>query len=605
MPEIGGIIKVRFGKEKGMGGSGLNFAALYHIPDTVYAYPVNSSTLCVRLKTAKGDCRQVEVFYKNIYDHVLTPSVVKMHPVGSDEFNEWYEAFLTLPEKRFKYFFCLEDGSGKRWDYTQNRIIPHSSECREYFFYPYLFEEELVQSPEWARRGMIYQIFIDRFCNGDSGNDPKGCRQWGMAPDSRSFFGGDFKGIQDQLDYIASLGTTILYLNPIFLSDTNHKYDTVDYYSIDPAFGTLEEAKALVREAHERGIRVILDAVFNHCSSRNPFFLDVIEKKEQSLYLNWFTVYQFPISRAPLNYETFGGLVPEMPRLNSSNPDVQDYFINVASYWTKTLDIDGWRLDVADEVSHRFWKLFRCALRKIKPGLYILGEVWNRATPWLLGDEFDSVTNYTFLKNLLAFAKGALVTQNDFWNAVIKNEMNYCTNTLPYMVNLAGSHDTARILTELDGNRDLRRLVLGILFTYSGIPLLYYGDETGMEGGPDPDNRRTMCWDPAKQDQEILSFVRTLGNYRKSSEALQVGNLVKITNLPERVVGFLRTSNSQEQTVIVLANFDSFSCDVVVRPDNDFGSCTVRNLFDNRSFMADTDGAIACSMRPYDFLVLE
>ncbi len=600
-----------------MSSQTLNFAAITHTPDSVYAYPVNSNTLCLRLKTAKGDCAGINVRFKNIYDHTSSPSKKRMNLVATDQYNDYYEVKITEPGKRFKYFFDITDHSGFVWNFSFNGFTPYCDSFKEYFFYPYLFEEEVVSSPEWARTGLIYQIFIDRFHNGDKSNDPPQCQDWNSPPNSESFYGGDFKGILDKLEYIASLGVTILYFNPIFLSDTNHKYDTIDYYKIDPAFGTVEEACELVRKAHRLGMRIILDAVFNHCSNKNELFLDVVDKGETSKYYNWFSIEGPKVETCPPNYDSFAGLVPQMPRLNTSNPEVAEYCIHTAIYWTKVLDIDGWRLDVADEVSHVLWREFRHQLRMIKSDLFILGEVWNRATPWLMGDEFDSATNYKFKNALLAFTQDCSRSQTEFWNEASKNEMNYRSTTLPYLVNLVSSHDVKRVLTELNDNEDLVRLVIGIILTYPGIPLLYYGDEIGIKGGEDPDNRRTMKWDEKDQNTTLLSFVRRLGNLRKSTEALTAGTVEQIRDLPLRVLGFTRNAASECFSmpadskecgrILVLANFSpedvSFRLNLAtdsMKESNLFSSC-----LDSRLFFADKDNQCEITLSGYDFLVLK
>lgn len=620
-----------------MKNQNLNFAAVYHTPDSVFAYPVNSNTLCLRLKTAKDDCTGVFVRYKNIYEHNCAPSRKKMRKISSDQYSDYFEVEITESGKRFKYFFEISDRSSVIWDFSYNGFTPYNESYNEYFFYPYLFGEDVVSSPEWSREGLIYQIFIDRFYNGNKSNDPANCKEWNELPASKSFYGGDFKGVSEKLEYIASLGATILYMNPIFLSDTNHKYDTIDYYKIDPAFGTLEEARDLVGKAHNIGIRIVLDAVFNHCSDKNELFVDVVKNGENSKYYNWFSITGPRIETCPPNYDSFAGLVPKMPRLNSSNREVQDYCIKVAAYWTKTLDIDGWRLDVADEVSHVLWRKFRNELKNIKPDIYILGEVWNRATPWLSGDEFDSVTNYKFKNALLSFAGNNNRWQSDFWNEVQKNEMNYKTTTLPFLVNLVSSHDVKRVLTELGGNKALVRLIFVVVMTYRGIPLLYYGDEIGIEGGDDPDNRRTMKWDESEQNTSLLSLIRGLGALRKTSNALGYGEVDPLKSLPPRVVGYKRTflaesskcNNNNNETgyqetgckestkhvngdkkseiLLILANFnpEPTTFDMDIDFDENVGDLKYKSCFDKREFFKEKNSTLKITLDGYDFLVMK
>lgn len=600
-----------------MSKCGMNFAAVQHAPDTVYAYPVNENTLRLRIKTAKGDCTRICVRYKNTYDHVSSPSRQKMQLISTDKYNDYYEADITEPGKRFKYYFELTDQSGTVWNYSNYGFAPYNENYNKFFIYPYLFEEDLPGAPDWARQGLIYQIFIDRFNNGDPSNDPDNCVEWDAIPDRKSFYGGDFKGIMDKLDYIASLGATILYLSPIFLSKTNHKYDIIDYYIIDPAFGTVEEARELVKKAHFLGIRVVLDAVFNHCSNKNPLFLDVVSKGTKSKYFDWFSIRGENVETDPLNYDTFAGMVPEMPRLNTSNPHVQDYCIDVAVYWTKQLDIDGWRLDASDEVSHTFWKKFRSRIREVKRDIFILGEVWYRSTPWLLGDEFDSVTNYMFRNAILAMATDPQRSNTEFWDEVCANEMNYRSTTIPFLVNLVGSHDVKRILTALGGNRSMLFPVFGVLITYIGIPLIYYGDEVGIEGGEDPDNRRTMKWDAKNQDTKLLEFMRSLGMLRKNTNSIKNGSVKLLRNLPDRIVGFERIispsvpidniCSAEPEDRIILANFSrkNIRTDLILNVDGNGAEKRLYSCLDDRSFAVGDNGCSRIELDGYDFIVLK
>jgi len=591
----------------------LNSAAIYHVPESVYSYPQDSNKLTVRIKTAKANCKKVVCRYKNIYEHTLRPYYKEMDLIATDEYCDYFETTISLAVRRFKYYFEIIDNEDLVWNFSSEGIAPSSEDYNEYFFYPFILDEEIPNSPKWAREGIIYQIFIDRFDNSDFSNDPPSISSWDSLPDSDSFFGGDFRGVINNLEYIASLGTTIIYLNPIFLSDTNHKYDTIDYYRIDPTFGTVSEAIELVRKAHEYGMRVILDAVFNHASNKNRIFSDVLEKGSKSEYFNWFCINGERIETSPPNYDSFAGLVPEMPRLNTSNTEVQNYLINVAVFWTQMLDIDGWRLDVADEVSHNLWKALRKRLREIKPDIFILGEVWNRATQWLNGDEFDGITNYKFRKYLVSFACDNCVSSIHFWNNVVSNEMNYKTSSLSFFANLISSHDVKRILTQMDGNKELVKLIFGVVMTYRGIPLLYYGDEIGLEGGDDPDNRRTMIWEEKSQDLDLKNFIVKLGKLRKLKKVFAYGTVNIIRNLPNRIIGFERTISKQNtleqniENVFILVNFDSESSNFNLKKSElsfENNKDELTSYFDGRTFKFNEDKHIDICLEGYDFIVL-
>ena len=254
-------------------------------------------------------------------------------------------------------------------------------------------------TPEWARHAVFYQIFPDRFANGDPANDPENTQPWGTPPSTHNFMGGDLQGIVDRLDYLAELGIGALYLNPIFQATSNHKYNTFDYLRIDPHFGDLATFHRLIAAAHGRGIRVVLDGVFNHCGRGFYAFHDVMENGGNSPYLRWFQIDRFPINpydgERPANYRTWWDF-RSLPKFNTGHPPVRRYLLDVARYWIEQ-GADGWRLDVPNEIAdHDFWREFRAVVKAANPEAYIVGEIWNDATPWLDGTQFDAVMNYLF-----------------------------------------------------------------------------------------------------------------------------------------------------------------------------------------------------------------
>ncbi len=376
--------------------------------------------------------------------------------------------------------------------------------------------------PDWARDAIFYQIFPERFANGDPRNDPPGTEKWGGVPKSRSYFGGDLEGILRHLDYISSLGVNALYLTPIFESPSNHKYHTTDYLRVDPHFGTEKTLKRLIDSCHARGIRIILDGVFNHTGVDFFAFADIKKNGARSPYLGWYNIYSLPVGPpSKPNYECWWGL-GELPKLMTTNPDVQQYLFRATRHWME-LGIDGWRLDVPNEIPHQFWIEWRKLVKSINPQAYIVGEIWDDATPWLKGDQFDAVMNYRFQKACVQFfAKGTMnVTEFDSTLAAVRAE--YPSDVTYALQNLLGSHDTERFLTSCGGN--VNRMKLAVLFQamYVGAPMIYYGDEVGMMGGNDPGSRGTMVWDPSKQRQDLLEFYRTVFGLRNVRSVLRRG----------------------------------------------------------------------------------
>lgn len=521
-------------------------SAVYHISEHNYSYAVSEDTLNVRIKAKAGDFDTVLVHYKNLYDHTEKYYIKEMTPILNDGISVMYEAGITVKEKHFKYYFELRTPDNIVF-YTADGFLDKVAEgnC---FYFPVINPDEIFKLPKWAEGAIIYQIIIDRFYDGNKNNNPPKVKKPYELPDRNTYYGGDFEGIIEKLDYIESLGTKIIYLSPVFLSPTYHKYDVKDYYKIEDIYGGEDGLKALINESHKKGIKIVLDAVFNHCSSENKIFQDVIKNGEKSIYKDWFFIESFPVDTVKCNYDTFAGEVPTMPRFNTANPEVIDYLTDVALYWTKELNLDGWRLDVSDEVSHTLWQEFRRKLKAYNSDVLIIGEVWNHASKWLQGNEFDTVTNYKYRKWILDFANNEINSQV-FWEKLNSNKMLYKTPLNNYMVNLAGSHDTIRSATYLKDD-NTHTLVMLLTMAMDGIPLIYYGDELAMQGDEDPDNRRAMNWDLL--NSKCLKAIKELGQMRKNNPVLSKGIIESIPSA-DRVIAFKRIYDGKSLTVV--ANF--------------------------------------------------
>jgi len=416
--------------------------------------------------------------------------------------------------------------------------------------YPTGQEPVVPHVPDWVSDAVFYQIFPERFANGDPTNDPPRVEPWGGVPTRTNFFGGDLRGIAGHLDYLSDLGITALYLTPIFDAQTSHKYDTSDYTRIDPHFGDIDTFRSLLTGAHERGMRVVLDAVFNHCGDGHWAFRDVLTLGAESPYVNWFYIEDTPAVQEPVpNYATCGGAV-YLPKLNVHNPAVRQYLWDVTEQWTRE-GIDGWRLDVPYMMNHQFWKHFRRLVKGLDSDLYIVAEVWDRATTWVRGDEADGAMNYRLRDLILAFIVDRTLDGAGFGRelAVLAAELPH--GAAPSMLNLLGSHDTTRILTRCGGNHAAVALALGLLFSSVGAPMIYYGDENGMEGENDPDCRRCMSWDEATWDREIRAWVRTLTRLRREHVALRRGD--DETILADGDI-FVRRRRHLDEEILVLLN---------------------------------------------------
>ncbi len=403
-------------------------------------------------------------------------------------------------------------------------------------------------APDWVKDAVFYLIFIDRFANGDPSNDPPDVVLWGSAPTRENFGGGDLQGIIDHLPYLQKLGVNALYLTPIFKAHSNHKYDTCDYLTIDPSFGSIELFRQLVNEAHCRGMRIILDAVFNHCGDGFWAFEDLKQNGAASKYKDWFYTTTFPIQQNPPNYQTCGGAA-YLPKLKVTNPAVQAYLLKVATYWLKEFNIDGWRLDVPWKVDMNFWRVFHTSVKQINPEAYIVGEIWRDPKPWLQGDICDGIMNYQFRNYILDYCVHDTMDAEDF-DYVSSRLRGLYGFSAPYQMNLVGSHDTPRILTLC--KHDIKRAILAatILFTSVGAPMIYYGDEVGMVGENDPDCRKCMQWEEKTWNYQLHNAYCLLIDVRAHHSALRSGNIERLMTF-NKIYAYRRFDGEDEVIAII------------------------------------------------------
>ncbi|WP_026695022.1 glycoside hydrolase family 13 protein [Peribacillus kribbensis] len=533
--------------------------AIYHRPKNNFAYSYDNQTLHIRLKTKKNDLESVDLIHGDPYvwkDGKWCIEKTPMKKSGStDLFDYWFIA-IKPPYRRLRYGFELNDGK-ETAIYTEKGYFKEAplDDNAYYFVFPYLNNIDVFTYPEWVKDIVWYQIFPERFANGDSSIDPDGTLPWGSAePEKDNFFGGDFQGVIDHLDYLEELGVNGIYFTPIFMAYSNHKYDTIDYMEIDPQFGDKETLKLLIEECHKRGIRVMLDAVFNHCGFYFPKWQDVLENGEKSAYKEWFHVWDYPVETKPApNYDTFG-FFPEMPKLNTENPEVKEYLLGVGRYWVQEFGIDGWRLDVANEVDHAFWREFRKEIKAINPDVYILGEIWHDSMPWLQGDQFDAVMNYPFTNSTLKYIAEDKMTASEFKTGITELINMYPQNVNEAAFNLLGSHDTPRVLTTCGGNKDKLKLLYVFQLSFTGTPCLYYGDEIGLTGGQDPGCRKCMEWDEDKQDRNLFSFISRLIALRKTNPAFGNQGEFEFLEASDETNSIIYTKSYGEDKLLFILN---------------------------------------------------
>ena len=544
---------------------------------------------------------------------VVTP----MQPANEDKVFAYFRAEVVLPAGETDYAFRYRDGA-KTWWMGPKGLT--ASAAGRFAFDPAKFPAFVT--PDWVKNGVIYQIFPDRFRNGNPANDqdfkewyydgkrelPPGgvinpdfqeyyhlVKDWNdvdalskapHTPDHRdwmAFYGGDIAGVRQKLDYLKSLGITIIYFNPIFEAKSAHKYDCADFRKIDPHFGTNEEFIAFVKEAHAKGIRVILDIVYNHSGNSNWAFRDAVQKGPKSPYYDWYEFHHWPLPEGwpnvghtwkPSDFYVCWWNFGDLPDLNfdlsrtdkdeNTIRDVKDaqvnvglvnYLLDATTYWLKDADVDGVRLDAPNEVPYWFWKLFNQRVKSVKPDAYICGEIWGNASDWVRPGVFDAVMNYAFFRDpVLKFIANGQGSASEFDATLAGGRLGYPSQAVAVQMNLIDSHDTVRFLTQAGG--DVHRLMLACLFqmTYVGAPSVYYGDEVALEGQRDPDCRRPFpwTWEQDARRSAMHAWYTKLINLRDAHPALRTGDFHTVT-AEEMSYAYTRTGGGEQFLVVMNA----------------------------------------------------
>ena len=623
--------------------------------------PISSSRVEFKTKAHKNDVDSVFL--------IKDDKRILMDRIGSDSSYDYFQKLVSIKndEKDFKYCFLYIDGSEEY--FLLDEQISKNNDKEKYFTYS-KNKIPIIENPEWVKNGIIYQIFPDRFYDGNFKNNPD-FTEWyyngvneppeegklldkyaqyfhyvddwydysglikspyhkpdstGFQPDYNSFYGGDIEGILQKLDYLEDLGVTIIYFNPLFEAKSNHKYDAVDYMKLDPHFGSEKDFKEFVEEAHNRGIRIIIDCAFNHTGETFWAFQDGLEKGPESKFYNWYEWKKWPLPKniitsrfKPLDYYECWWGFGEMPNLNfdlnTINPlensiknidlaqpnwEVVNYILDVADYWVSDMDIDGFRLDVPNEVPFWFWKIFREKVKSIKSDAYLVGEIWSNAVEWVNDDYFDAVMNYAYFKDpVMRFFNMKKCDAQEFNKDIMQGLLSYPTQSNQVMMNLIGSHDTFRYLESANG--DINRLKLAVLFqmTFVGVPHIWYGDEIGMMGGHDPDCRRPFDWKYIYDENKInlREYYKKLIEIRKNNSCLRSGSFNKII-ANEMVYGYLRSDD--HNSIIVVINNDDISEVVKISLKKEY----VFDLLTNKKYQVK-NGILEIKMNPMSGLILK
>ncbi len=602
--------------------------------------PKKNDTVTVRFRTAANDADNVSL----VLHRENGVETINMKKQSTDEFFDFYQTEFKVEDTLVHYYFVINSGDEQL---IYNKVGVGKSECSEYNFK--IMPD--FKTPDWAKGAVIYQIFVDRFANGDTTNDVqngeyiyvdnnyvKKVDDWYEYPsklDVCSFYGGDLQGVMNKLDYLEKLGVEVIYFNPLFVSPSNHKYDTQDYDYIDPHIGVIkhdvqpsalaqvsnrdskqyiervcskENLEAsnelfikLVEEIHRRGMKVILDGVFNHCGSFNKWMdreriYEGRDGYESGAYVSADSVYrdyfEFHKEEWPYNgdYEGWWGF-DTLPKLNYENSEkLCEYILNVGRKWVSApFNVDGWRLDVAadlghsEEFNHQFWQKFRQAVKQANPEAVILAEHYGDPSAWLKGNEWDTIMNYDafmepvswFLtgmeKHSDKYSSGLRGNADFFFESMSRNMSKFHVQSLLTSMNELSNHDHSRFLTrtnrtvgrtgtdgpraaELNLNKGVLREAVVIMMTWPGAPTIYYGDEAGLCGWTDPDNRRTYPW--GREDFELIEFHRYMIRIHKHNTAIKTGALKSLYK-DYNVIAYGRF-DEHNQVVVVVNNNDDY-----------------------------------------------
>mgnify|MGYP006272662457 FL=1 len=615
---VNSVLKVELAKksdkEAKIGDGEIFGESIWHNPEKRdFLNRLGENKYSFRLQTQKNDVNEVRLLYTD----KSGARKLDMEKYASNDSYTFWRTEAKLYGDKIEYSFLLFDNE------THSYFGENGAVKKEIDTFEFTIDEQVVfETPDWVKEAVFYQIFPDRFNNANKNNDPelietyknKEERYENITPEwhqgvmfsthhyidpakfmddnSRIYpksgwhikYGGDLQGVEEKFDYLKNLGINAIYFNPIFEATANHRYNTAAYEKIDDNLAIKGDFAAsedyfidFIKKAHKKDIKIVLDGVFNHTGYEHYAFQDVVEKGRDSKYWDWFFIESYPINtlyeqrtegKEP-NYKCWAGFGAH-PKLNVANPEVKEYIFEITKKWMDpdgdgdpSDGIDGWRLDVANEVKDtdpEFWKEWRDYVKEINPEVYITGEIWNNASRYLQGEEFDSVMNYKFRDAVINFIAKEKLSAEEFVYSLEEVNIDYPEQSIYSLQNLIDSHDTIRFLASANHSKERLKLAALMQFTYKGAPMIYYGDEIGLYGGKDPDNRRTMIWKERpsgeKPDKDLYKYYSKLADIRKNNDVLIEGDISFIIPEDTRRVVIIVREKDEEKIYTVLNSWD-------------------------------------------------
>ena len=520
-----------------------------HVPLSNYAFSIDEKTLCIRLRTAKHNVKAVHLKYGDtaFRGPLVEFKPLKMNEIASDDFFSYFEVTISNCFERVVYFFEITDLEDRiHYFYADNFYKQVSPNRNDLYKFPFIRKEDIGNPPNWLKETRFYNIFPDSFISRKRKTNKSlkidGC-------EIKNKIGGAIKDIINKLGYIKDLGFNGIYINPLFMANEYHKYDVVDYFKIDPLFGTNSDFKKLVRETHEKGMKVVIDLVLNHCGWYFFAFDDVIKNQENSAYKNWFYRLDFPIYR-PKTWEEMPpyaafGYERNMPKLNTDNDEVIEYFKLLVRTLLKEYDVDGFRLDTSDEVNDYFWISINREVKQVKNSAVLIGEIWENPEHWLNSLMFDSAMNYELRKALICFYQEHISIE-EFKNHLVKlflrNKKQY-TNSL---LNILSTHDTPRFYSLVNEDYAKYRSAYALLYFLPGSISVLYGEEEPIKGLDEEEYRKAINF---KKKMRFAEFFTNLNEIRKKYSALNNGNIS--IELDKNIIKIIRKNEENELTLLL------------------------------------------------------
>ncbi len=580
----------------------IQFAAITHIPWLEYRHTLSDGRVCIRIATASGDFDHVTLRVAHKYGPgpaFRRDTRYPMRRMWRDGVRDTWQAVFAPDDPRLFYCFELQSGAfSVLFDADGAHPIP--GDPSQINGFPYSHAYPAQAKPAWARGCVGYQVFPDRFRRADNPAEPdEKVERWNSRHISNEHrFGGNLRGMLEAVPYLQSLGVGVLYMTPIFCSNTSHRYNTFDYERIDPLLGTAKDLRDLADALHAAGIRLVLDGVFNHCGEGFAPFVDAKNRGPDSPYYDWF----YFDEKLPCGYFTFGDNLRYMPKLNLRNPDCAAYFLNIGRKWLREAHVDGWRLDVSPEVYPDFWRQFRKAVLDENPDAILIAECWEDAREWCtLGDMFDGTMHYVLSGAIWGFFAEGTLSLREFDARVNRAMALYPQEVQNCLWNFISSHDTPRMLTRAGGKMPRLRKAAFFQMTHPGVPVIYYGDELGMRGGPDPDCRRPMAWNRVEGNR-TLAYYQKLTAVRNASRALREGTFITYEVGDDGLYAYLREIDA-ESVLCVLNTSDVQLRRPMKLPDAFASMKELRDLITDKRF-AVKDGYVSLRLAAGEGCVL-